>query len=351
MGIYARTIALADEDEELINALRQEWYAFVTPTTPVSRHLLEDIIFSDIMNERTKRALQQAIADQGLSALASWNEQRRLVAESWAAALGTHTLEASHALRSHSHGCLLLIERYEGLAAELRRWGRLTWPQCESLCLLSGFPAEGGDPLAVELRYLYRLWNAGCQVVDGEEVVAHLLRPENRPETLRGLPAEEFYPDDAAECRAGLLREVARQVAFLHGEVAQHRLEKENAEVARLLEPLASLQDDAASRRFSRCQAECRTLFHRSWAALKKELAGDEPARPGSGTAPSEPEPSEAEGVSPVPPDGAAEGVAVVAEAPGVAAPAAREEGAGIGSENEPTWGLGSKQGNKMSPN
>src|SRR5215470_4922801 len=289
LGIYCRTIALEDEDPDLINALRQEWYDFVKPTTPVSRRLLEDIIFSDLMNERTKRAIQQAIADQGQAALDRRNDQQRLLAESWAAALGTHTLEASHALRSCSHGCLLLIERYEGLAAELRRWGRLTWPQCESLCLLSGFPAQGGDPQAVELRYLYRLWNAGCQVVDAKEAVAHLLRPENRPETLRNLPAEEFYPDDAAECRDGLLREVARQVALLHGAVARHRLERENEEVGRLLEAQASLQDGAAVQRFSRCQADCRTLFHRSWAALKKEIAGDEPAGTGSGTAPSGP--------------------------------------------------------------
>src|SRR5215470_7047720 len=99
LGIYCRTIALPDEDPTLIAALRQDWYDFITPTTPVSRRLLEDIIFSDLMNERTKRAIQQAIAGQGQAALASWNEQRRLVAESWAAALGTHTLEASHALR------------------------------------------------------------------------------------------------------------------------------------------------------------------------------------------------------------------------------------------------------------
>jgi hypothetical protein len=95
-------------------------------------------------------------------------------------------------------------------------------------------------------------------------------------------------------------------------------------------------------RRFHRCHAECRTLFHRSWAALKKEIASDDPAGPGTGTAPGEPEPSAAEGVAPVPPEGAAEGGAVVAEAPGVAAPAARVEGAGISSENEPTRGHGS---------
>src|SRR5438067_12893750 len=64
LGIYAKTITLPDEDPALITALRDEWYAFIPPQTPVMRHLLEDCIFSDLMSQRTHRAHQTAIANQ-----------------------------------------------------------------------------------------------------------------------------------------------------------------------------------------------------------------------------------------------------------------------------------------------
>src|SRR5262249_50878321 len=136
-------------------------------------------------------------------------------------------------------------------------------------------------------------------VVSAQELIAAQLRPENRPEALRAFAVEAFYPGDAAGCRAELRCAVAEQIAFLHGEVARLRHEFENEQVGRLLEPLATLQDSAAAQRYHRYHAECRTLFHRSWAALKKEMEHVDPA----GAAAPDPIPFQAEGIVPAPPE------------------------------------------------
>src|SRR5262249_26692364 len=109
LGIYARIIPLADEDPDKLNALRVEWYDYVKSCTPSQRLMTEDCYFSDIVAERTRRAHVAAIEAQGQEALDQWHQRQRLYAEHCAAKLGSHTLEASAALRAHSHGCLLLI--------------------------------------------------------------------------------------------------------------------------------------------------------------------------------------------------------------------------------------------------
>jgi hypothetical protein len=280
LGIYAKVVTLPDEDPELVADLRADWYKDIQPRSRAAEHLLEDCIYADMMSMRTRRAHQTAIANQGEAALRDWDNTRFAQGRERLSRLASDTQIATAEVRSTSQGCLLLMDRFTALDATLASRGFLTWPECEDLCLLAGFPAAGGTEREVRFRYLYQLWNAGCQPPNlvRPDQIATELRPENRPPVLRTSPVETFYPGNAPGCRDALREAVAHQIVHLQEEVERLRSEFENDQVARVLEPQAVLHDPQAVHQFLRYQADCRTTFHRSYSALLKTVERDKEA-------------------------------------------------------------------------
>ena len=156
-----------------------------------------------------------------------------------------------------------MITCLEELIEDVQSQGYLAQDDLElALCLVGVAPTREQIRRDV-LAYAINLFNLGCTPGVSATVVAEWLKPENRPDVLRGVPIDEFFGADAGQNRELLVGELEGEVERLRAEANRLAREVDGPRLAAVLDR-ASIPIEKAARRLTRSHAEARTTYHRA---------------------------------------------------------------------------------------
>ena len=153
-----------------------------------------------------------------------------------------------------------MIECFEELIEDVQSQGFLPQDDLElTVCLFGVAPTPEQIHQDV-LAYVVTLYNLGCTPGVSPAVVAEMLKPENRPDVLQGLPVDEIFGSDADENRELLVGELEGEAERLQAEADRLAREVDGPCLRAILER-ASILTEKAARRVARSHGEARTTL------------------------------------------------------------------------------------------
>jgi hypothetical protein len=339
-GVYARTLALDDENEQELGDLRGRYHASMDPRCPAEEHLVDDCFHFDVSTRRYRRSQKALLDRQADQALEHRRGQRQARLDMLRGDLTVNCVRANSGLRQMSEGCSWLAGRYLALRDALEGRGHLVPEELVEFLRLSGLSPASREPLDAEHLYRYELCNLGCAFGPSDPRVVARLRPENRPEGLRQAPFEAVGYESQAHCRADLRHALQMQIDGL-AELGDELQIEEGRELGALLDECAVVNDPGEAKKYHRLATECTSGFHRAYNALRalaRERKKEEGCEGSSGDAGRR---GRAESSGDAGATGSAGAIAAVGEsapAKEVPAPARNEPGAAAdpGTRNEP---------------
>jgi hypothetical protein len=296
---------LPNEDPDALTAKVQWWYDYYNPQSPAAHLMTTICAHADVTIHRCYTFLASQLGGQAGAVASGWEAARQRALARAVETLATDPREGLAELRSFSHGCRWLLERwseYQTGLATYGYWPRKLWPEVIRVLF-------GADPHPERIKdasprgYLAVLYNLRCLPESelGEDQLIGLCAPRRRPPALRGKDLPAAIPAQA-ECRAWLQQVVAERIEKLQRLESSLRLGKERAELDRLIENAALPEDGEASRQYLRYHGESCSKFLRTFDKLPRELQraadgfydDDEPS-PADGTDDPPPNPSDPE--------------------------------------------------------
>ena len=124
-GLSGRGIVLPDEEEKVVAKRLEDWTVTFDPSNDYEDWLTEQIVIESVRIDCGHRHENALRGLQVHRAQVCWDDDQRLSAEELAARLTKAPAVVSRLLRSTSHGCACLIERWEGLGRIVEARG--TW--------------------------------------------------------------------------------------------------------------------------------------------------------------------------------------------------------------------------------
>jgi hypothetical protein len=294
-GLTNRIIRpLPTEDPQALAAKVQWWYDYYKPESPAAHLMTTMCAHSDVMIHRCYTFLAGHLGGQAGAVARDWEANRQRAVARAVETLATQPREGLAELRSFSHGCRWLLDRwshYQSGLATYGYWPPKVWPEVLRVMF-------GADHHLDRIRdasprgYLAVLYNLRCLPASelGEDQIIGLCAPRRRPRALQAKDLPAAIPA-AAECRAWLQEVVAERIEKLQRLEASLRLGKERAALDGLIEKAALPEDGEASRQYLRYHGESCSKFLRTFDKLPRELQRaasgfydfDEPA-PADGT-------------------------------------------------------------------
>ena len=269
-GFFAKVHHTVDENPDEIAQLRERWFADVAPTTVAEEFLTEDCFQGDLRARRVHRAYRAQIVKQQEAATASWHNQRDAdVSRLWNGLDGTlDARDILTRLRNTTLGLAKLSEEWGRLGAILEQQGYWLPDDVVQAALLSGVPCSRTMVAEDEDAYRLHLWNLQCVPEPPQEKIAQLLKPANRPPSLRDADTEVLLPS-AAECLERLKLWVADVREELEADSVWVAANVEGPELARLTDPRAVIIDPDEERLIHRASTEYRAIFYKAHNALE----------------------------------------------------------------------------------
>jgi hypothetical protein len=317
-GLRADTLALPNEDPELVAERYRVWNDYYKPQSPAAHHLLDECVQATFLSQRCHRFHHASLTDQVRRAESDWDCARQDQVEAQAALLATDPALAVRLLTRTAEGCRWLIERWEHLDQMFNERGFWLKPERDEAIRLQGLPDDPDALKGCPEAFLTRFYNLFSQASSAAEAVEWLFESRRLPDACRPLARPEARPDRAA-CQAALRGLVAERLALLRALESELRESIDGPERAAAAERALILRDEKEARLFLRYHAEARTAFNRAHSQLLKALAEAPSAAPAA-VSPNEPNGTGAEAVKPDDPksseeDSAPSGPATVGEA------------------------------------
>ena len=279
-GLRARTVTLPHEPAERRERCDQ-WHTHYGPRSPASIHATNQCarmtILSDRVDDYQQAELQKQIRETKDAFL---RKQRRRVLY-LAGQIRKDPWRTVEKLKAFGGGVAFIIESFDHMIVELGQRGYFEPEGLEGVLLFFGMTPEDATICRDELAYTITLNALGCLPEQPAPDLAKWLEPVNRPFPLRDKTREELMGADADACRAVIVKRIRDELIPLRELHA--RVVKDVDEPA-LLEALqrASILEDAAARRVSRCLADVRMNYHRAWRDLVQDLeSGDQEGQAG----------------------------------------------------------------------
>ena len=265
-GLFAKTVALPHELPQW--AERSEiWHTYYQPQSPASMHLTNECVRATLIADRCEGYRQSTIEQQTQNERQKWTIGQKRKAGRLAKELRGQPRATVQKLQSFGEGTRLMITCLEELIEGVRNQGYLPQVDLElALCSVGVVPTREQISRDV-VAYAINLFNLGCTPGVSSTVVAEWLKPENRPDVLRGLPADEVFGADADHNRELLVGQLEAEVERLRAEADRLAREVDGPSLAAVLER-AAIPTEKAARRLTRSHAEARTSYHRASSAL-----------------------------------------------------------------------------------
>jgi hypothetical protein len=271
-GLRADTLALPNEDPELVAERCRVWNEYYRPQSPAAHHLLNECVQATFLSQRCHRFHHASLTDQVRRAEYDWDCARQDQVEAQAALLATDPAQAVRLLTRTADGCQWLIERWEGLEQMLNERGCWFDRERDEALRLQGL---SDDPDALKQcpeAFLTRFYNLFSQAAPAQVRVDWLFESKRLPDACQALSRAEARPDRAV-CQAALRGLVAERLALLRALEAELRESIDGPERAAAAERALILRDEKEARLFLRYHAEARTAFNRAHSQLLKALA------------------------------------------------------------------------------
>jgi hypothetical protein len=290
-GLRADTLALPNEDPELVAERCRAWNEYYRPQSPAAHHLLNECVQATFLSQRCHRFHHASLTDQVRRAEHDWDCARQDQVEAQAALLATEPALAVRLLTRTAEGCRWLIERWEHLEQMFNQRGCWLNPERDEAIRLQGFSDDPDALKGCPEAFLTRFYNLFSQAAPSPATVEWLFESRRLPDACRKLARAEARPDRAA-CQAALRSLVAERLALLRELESELRESIDGPERAAAAERALILRDEKEARLFLRYHAEARTAFNRTHSQLLKALA-EAPAE-APATAPAAVSPNEA---------------------------------------------------------
>jgi hypothetical protein len=250
---------LPNEDPHALAAKVQWWYDYYRPQSPAAYLMTAICAHQDVTIHRCYTFLASQLGGQAGAVARDWEAARQRALARGVETLATQPREGLVALRSFSHGCRWLLDRWSDYQSGLSTygyWPAAVWPEVIRVLF-------GADPHPDRIKdgstraYLAVLYNLRClpQSELGEDQLIGFCAPRRRPPGLQGQDLPATLPAQA-ECRSRLQELVAERIAKLQRLESSLRLGKERAELDSLIEKSVLPEDGEASRRYLRYHGE-----------------------------------------------------------------------------------------------
>jgi hypothetical protein len=296
-GLRADTLALPNEDPELVAERRRAWNDYYKPQSPAAHHLLDECVQATFLSQRCHRFHHASLTDQVRRAEYDWDCARQDQVEAQAALLATDPALAVRLLTRTADGCQWLIERWERLERMLNERGCWFDRERDEALRLQGLSDDPDALKGCPEAFLTRFYNLFSQAAPAQVRVDWLFESKRLPDACRMLARAESRPDRAA-CQAALRGLVAERLAMLRALESELRESIDGPERAAAAERALILRDEKEARLFLRYHAEARTAFNRAHSQLLKALAEAPSAAPAA-VSPNEPNGAGADAVKP----------------------------------------------------
>jgi hypothetical protein len=286
-GLRADTLALPNEDPELVAERCRAWNEYYRPQSPAAQHLLNECVQATFLSQRCHRFHAAALTDQIRRAEYDWDCDRQDQVEAEAALLATDPAQAVRRLTRTAEGCKWLIARWEDLGQMFEKRGSWLNSERDEAIRLQGFSDDPDALKGCPEAFLTRFYNLFSQASPAPATVEWLFEARRLPDACRPLARESSRPDRAA-CQAAIRSLVAERLALLRELESDLRSSIDGPERAAAADRALILRDEKAARLFLRYHAEARTAFSRAHSQLLKALAEAPSAAPAA-VSPNEP--------------------------------------------------------------